>query len=82
MTKPDNEIPLDQAQVLLSTFKKTYFGSENKSLSMDENLSKVCVEEKVAAFEQGRTILFYKNTYAFWKSKRQKALVIFLNILP
>ena len=44
--------------MLLSTFKKTYFGSENKSLSMDENLSKVNVEEKVAAFEQGRTIFF------------------------
>ena len=59
MTKPDNEIPLDQAQVLLSTFKKTYFGSVNKSLSMDENLSKVNVEEKIANIEQGRTYIFY-----------------------
>ena len=48
-------MPLDQAQVLLSTFKKTYFGSENKSVSMDENLSNVNVEEKVAQIEQGRT---------------------------
>ena len=44
--------------MLLSTFKKTHFCSENKSVSMSENLSAVSVEEKVANIEQGRTDFF------------------------
>ena len=34
---------------------------------MDENLSKVCVEEKVAAFEQGRTTLFHFIKYLLFE---------------
>ena len=55
--------------MLLSTFKKTHFCSENKSVSMSENFSTVSVEEKVANIEQGRTDFFifyiYLSMYLF-----------------
>ena len=49
--------------MLLSTFKKTHFCSENKSVSMSENLCAVSVEEKVANIEQGRTDFFISYIY-------------------